>query len=314
MYDKLKLWVDRDVIGDSMPQISSYLDGCKTVYDNTTGETRVYGSLDGLKVTTNIGGVSIIGSLAKFYHNNNILPLDCASTELAMEMLSDRLHIDVNSAKISSLEFGTHFSMIEPVPRYIDLLGESPRLRRLRCTDNTLYYRSKGKNEYKVHTFYDKRAEVLKQGGVMPIDIDDENLLRFELRFNRQLNQQLNVSDLRGATLYDEAFYQAMVARYCNTYSSINKKRDLKTNIMDKIGTVTDAYEVLVAHLLNNANQDEITAFIEDLKRSKTFADPKSYSRLKAKIKSVASKVDLTETNDLIKELDTKIKEVQDRV
>lgn len=310
MYDKLKMWIDRDMVGESLPTISTHFDDCKTVVDKFTGEVREYGSIDGLKVSVNSGGLAVIGSLAKFYNADNILPLNRASTSDAIEMLSDRLHVDMNSARITSLEFGTHFLMKEAVPKYIDLLGDAPRLKRFRCTENTLYYRSSGKNEYKVHTFYDKAAEIAKRGGIMPSGLYGTNLLRYELRFNRQLAQQLKANEVTGAVLYDRYFYKSMIDRYCEVYFSINKSRTLKTDIMTKIENVTDAFEVIVARLINNSDQGEITAFIDELKQSKVFSDPKNYSRLKAKIKSIASKVDVTETNELMNELDNEIKNI----
>lgn len=310
MYDKLKMWIDRDIIGELLPSISNYFDDCKTIVDKSTGEVKEYGSVEGLKVAIYSGGLSVIGSLAKFHNTDNILPLNRASTSEAIEMLSDRLHVDMKLAKITSLEFGTHFLMKEPVPSYIDLLGDAPRLKRFRCTENTLYYRSCGKNEYKVHTFYDKGAEMIKRGGIIPLGLDGANLLRYELRFNRQLAQQLKISEVTGAVLYDRHFYKSMIDRYCEVYFSINKSRNLKANIMSEIKTVSDAFDVMVARLINNGNQGEITTFIEELKQSKVFADPKNYSRLKAKIKSIASKVDLTETNELINELDNEIKNI----
>lgn len=310
MYDKLKMWLGSGLVGDSLPTISTYFDDCKTVVDKITGEVREYGSIDGLKVSVNSGGLSVIGSLSKYYNKDNILPLNRTSTGDAIEMLSDRLHLDMNLARITSLEFGTHFLMKEPVQRYIDLMGDAPRLKRFRCTENTLYYRSSGKNEYKVHTFYDKGAEIAKRGGVMPDGLQGANLLRYELRFNRQLAQQLKANEVTAATLHDRYFYQSMIARYCEVYFSINKSRTLRTNIMSEIKTVSDAFDVMVARLINNGNQDEISAFIDELKQSKVFADPKNYSRLKAKIKSIASKVDLTETNELINELDNEIKNI----
>lgn len=310
MYDKLKMWIDRDVVGACLPCTSSYLDDCKTVVDKCTGEVREYGSLDGLKVSVYSGGISVIGSLAKFYNSDNILSLNRASTSEAIELLSDKLHVDMNLAKVTGLEFGTHFFMKEQVPRYIDLMGDAPRLKRFRCTENTLYYRSNGKNEYKVHTFYDKGAEMAKRSGKMPDGLQGANLLRYELRYNRQLAQQLKVNEVTGAVLFDRYFYKAMIDRYCDVYLSINKTRNLKTNIMGEIENVTDAFEVLVARLINNGNQGEIIDFIDELKQAKVFKDPKNYSRLKAKIKSIANKVDLTETNELINELDNEIKNV----
>lgn len=78
---------------------------------------------------------------------------------------------------------------------------------------------------------------------------------------------------------------------------------------MNEIKTVSDAYDVLVARLINQSDQTLITAYLEELKEAKTFEDRKSYTRLKKKIQDVAAKAELG-SDELVKELDNEIKNV----
>lgn len=79
---------------------------------------------------------------------------------------------------------------------------------------------------------------------------------------------------------------------------------------MNEIKTVSDAFNVLVARLINQSDKTQITEFLEELKKNKTFEDRKSYTRLKKKIQDVATKADISVTDELIKELDNEVKNV----
>ncbi len=77
---------------------------------------------------------------------------------------------------------------------------------------------------------------------------------------------------------------------------------------MNEIKTPTDAFNVLVARLLSQTDQSQISAFLDELKQAGVFKDRKNYSRLKDKIQEVAHKANITISDDLIKELDDEIK------
>ena len=79
---------------------------------------------------------------------------------------------------------------------------------------------------------------------------------------------------------------------------------------MSEIKTVSDAFDVLVARLINQSDQTEIAGFLEELKEAKVFDDRNNYSRLKKKIQSIASKAGVTVSDELIKELDDEIKNI----
>ena len=79
---------------------------------------------------------------------------------------------------------------------------------------------------------------------------------------------------------------------------------------MSKIKTVSDAFDVLVARLINQSDQTQIAAFLEELKETRVFEDRKSYTRLKKKIQEVAAKAGATVSDELMKELDDEIKNV----
>lgn len=307
MYDKVKLWATRT--GDT-PDVSKFLDRAKDQIDHETGEVCTFGSLEGLKVSIYTSGISITGSLSKYLHSNNIYPLDRHSTAQAVEKLSDSLHISFNEAKVTGLEFGTQFVMRHQVSDYLPRLGDMPKLLRYHFDVGSLYYKPKGKQQSKVFAFYDKKADALAKDMILPLGFDEANLLKYEMRINGRLPQQLGVSGVTASTLSEKTFYHSMVKRYQENYFAISKLNQIKTDVMDEIKTVSDAFDVFVARLITQSNQTQIAGFLEELKDAKVFDDRKCYSRLKKKIQEVATKADITVSDELIKELDDEIKNI----
>ena len=307
MYDKLKLWAART---RDTPGITKFLDRAKEQIDHDTGEITTFGSLEGLKISIFTGGISIIGSLSKYLYPNNIYPLDRHSTAEAVEKLSDNLHLNISDAKVTGLEFGTQFVMRHKPEDYLRRLGDMPRLQRYHFEVGTLYYKPKGKQQPKVFAFYDKKADAAVKGMILPDGFSDVNLLKYEMRYNQRLSQQLGVAEVTASTLSEKEFYRQMVRRYQDSYFSISKQKQVKTNVMNEIKTVSDAYDVLVARLISQSDQTQITAFLEELKEAKIFEDRKSYSRLKKKIQEVATKADISVSDELVRELDNEIKNI----
>ena len=308
MYDKVKLWVDRAVIGRHFPIIAPVLEEAKEQTDLATGEIRTFGSVGGLKVSIYTGGVSIIGSLPKFIYGNNVCPFDRHSTQRAIEKLSDLFHINIADADVTGIEFGTNFLMKYKVSDYLSKLGEMPRLSRFRFMPYSLYYKGKGKNTPKVFAFYDKLLEADAKGVEYPSDVNGENLLRYEMRLTGRLKAQLGVCDLQASTLYDRTFYRKLVRLYQNSYYSISKNVQLKDNAMSEIKTVSDALNVLMARLLSQTDKAQIAGFLDELRAAQVFDDNRYYTRLKNKINEVATKTDIVITDELIRELDNDIK------
>lgn len=308
MYDKIKLWIDRAVIGRHFPIIAPVLEDAKEQTDLATGETRTFGSVGGLKVSIYTGGISIIGSLPKFIYGNNVCLFDRHSTQRAIEKLSDIFHLKITDADVTGIEFGTNFLMKHKVTDYLSKLGEMPRLSRYHFEPSTLYYKGRGKNTPKVFAFYDKLSEAEAKGMDYPSGVSGENLLRYEMRLTGRLKSQLGVADLQASTLYDRTFYRKLVKLYQNSYYSISKNVQIKDNAMSEIKTVSDAINTLMARLLSQTDKAQIVAFLDELRAAQVFNDSKYYTRLKNKINEIATKSDIVVTDELIRELDNDIK------
>ncbi|MBR1593203.1 MAG: hypothetical protein IJ659_00320 [Alloprevotella sp.] len=308
MYDKVKLWIDRAIVGEQYPTIANYLDSAKQETDLQTGEVKTFGSLEGLKVSIFVGGLSVVGSLPKYLYGSNVYPLDRHTTARAIEKIGDALHIKIGQAAVTGVEFGTNFLMMHQVPDYLAKLGNMPRLSRYHFEPSTLYYKGTGKQQPKVFAFYDKMADATAKGMEYPEDMKGANLLKYEMRLNGRLPQQLGVPEVTASTLAQTPFYRMMVKRYQDSYFSISKQTQIKTNVMSEIKTVSDAFNVFVARLISQTDQTQIGGFLDELKEASVLDDRKNYSRLKKKIQEVATKANITVSDELMKELDDEIR------
>lgn len=310
MYDKVKFWLDRCDIGERYPNIASLLEEAKEQTDLNTGEVKTFGSLQGLKVVLNVGGLTIVGSLPKFMYDSNIYPLDRQTTAEAISKIEDALHLSLADAKVTGFEFGCCFLMRHRVQEYLDRLGGMPRLQRYRFSPETLYYKHRGRQQPKTFCFYDKVADARKKQMEIPQGLQDANLLRYEIRFDGRLPHQLNLPTVTTSTLSDRLFYKMMVKRFQDAYFTISKMNRLKENAMSEIKTVQDAFDCFMGKLINESgqSQDQINDYLQELKAAGVFKHRVDYTRLKQRIERVASKAKLSTSDDLVKELDDEIK------
>lgn len=305
MYDKIKLYLPRC---RDMPDIAQYMDNGNEQTDITSGEVHTYGFIDGLRVSQFLGGYVVSGSLSRFFYPNNLYPLSYHTTAEAVEKLSDRLHLDMREANVTALEFGTQFPMAKPPSVYFSKLGDMSRKVRVRCNANTLYYQGVGRTtrtrQREVLAFYDKIADAKAKSMEIPKGLEDANLLKYELRLNGRLARQLGVQEVKASTLSDKGLFKLLLTKWSEDYFAISKLHTTKTDIMSEIRSPKDAINVFIARLMSKQEKDEIADFISELKRFDVFTDPKSYTRVKSKLKELSSNASLSVTDEDIRELD----------
>jgi len=309
MYDTINIWMNRVEAGD-LSASTLCLTDAKEIVNKDTGAVWTCGSLENLKIAISMMGISVKGSLAKFYLPDNTFTLNQCQVREAMEKLSDTLKIDISEAKVTRIDVSTNFIMQYEAQCYYSVLGLCTHFNRVQATNNTLYYQSKGKDQRHSMAFYDKAREVSDRSGIMPDVFKGENLLRYESRWNKRLPQQLKECEVMGRTLYDERFYNKIVSLWADDYFKIEKQKNINIDAMDKIKTVSDATDFICAIALQKLPPDEVQNILVDMKQQKIFSDAKYYSRLKKKLKDISNKTDITETDNLVKELDTEIRNV----
>jgi hypothetical protein len=257
-----------------------------------------------------MAGVSIKGSLAKYYFPSNIYTLNRHQVKEAIEKLSDDLSLPMHEARVTRIDVSTHFIMSRPTPQYYEVLGGCRYYNRIQATGNTLYYHLKGLDCKRSMCFYDKAREMRQSGESLPHVYTGANLLRYESRWRTRLPQQLKEPQVIGESLYNGAFYRKTIKYWSDNYFSIQKKKRLKQSAMDEIKTVKDAVNYIYAFAIGRLPPDEIQQILEDMKANKVFEDKKYYSRLKQHLKKLSNNEKIMEADELVKELDADIKNV----
>lgn len=306
MYDKIVLWKDCRVRDDA-PHLVTLLTDAKEQTDLETGEQKTYGSIKGMRVGIYPSAIRIEGSLPKFlYDGSNILPLNRHTTEEAIKKLSDTIQINLEDARVSSIEYGANFLMRHKPSEYLKRMGEMPRRQRYPFNQDTLYYRHKGKMQPDTFCLYDKVADAKAKGMPIPQGFEDSNFLRVELRLNGSIAKQMGVAGVQASTLYDRQFYSKLRKRYIDTYFSITKLPKLNANFMDAIRSPKDAVDAFIGLMLSKAGQgmQEIDAYLEALKAHQVFSDRVNYKRTRDALYKAASKAKLSAKDELVAELD----------
>ena len=304
MIDNVKLYLQRC---RDMPNVSLYLDSGNEKTNIATGETSVYGSVENMMIAQTFGGYYIQGSLPKYLYGNNVCQLTRKDVGMAIEKLSDTLHIPLQDADVTSIEVGANVCLSKPPSAYIRLLGNMPRMKRVMLGDS-LYYRGSGKTFPKQYYFYDKKQEVKEKGGVMPVGLETANMLRYEMRLYRHLSKQLGIQEVKASTLQDRAVYQELVSRWLEGYLSINKITDMKGSGKKKGLSVKDAQTIFIARCLAKSGISSINDFVDELRQDDCFDNRLYYNRLKVNLQKLASKGKSSASNALIDELTDSIK------
>ena len=280
MYDTVHFWIDKaDIPGGNPLGILPYLSN-ETEHNSENRGSSYSGTIENILVHVFEAGISLKGSLAKYYFGNNVEMLTRKDTQRAIEKLSEALHIDIRKAKVRRLDVAMIVYTQRPPADYYSYLGQKSRFLRLQATDNTLYYNTKKKQLI----FYNKTKEAKE---VYPNDFEDDcyYALRYELRFLKRLREQLK-TDVTGAMLYNFIFYYRCLLFLKTEFNSIAKINKLGIGT-DGITTPHEAKEALFARLLQEKGQTAITDFLSDLKAANALHDKKAYSRLKSSLNKI---------------------------
>lgn len=309
MYDTVNFWLDSSSMAEGNTFVTA--DYLTNVAEHNSQKRGYYisGEIEDYKVCLFPSGISLKGSLSKLALPSNIHTLTRHGAAEAIELLSDHLHAPIHQARVTRLDISTVLPMKQPITDYYSYLGAKRYFDRLQATNNTLYYNTKGQTKQLI--FYNKVAEATSKSVVIPKGFEGANLLRYELRYSKRIAPQLKRAQITGTTLTNADFYSDVINHWANEYKGITKLKQISIMDTDEIKTPNQALDVIFGLLLQQAGQDEIAAIMADLRAKNVFNDPKYYTRVKDKIKSLTKATKTAEQNELIKELDRAIFEVQ---
>lgn len=298
MYDSIHLW--KEGAGLELAPLLS------RVAEHQRGESYyITGDLKNLNLILSDRGVSIKGSLAKWYLDDNLQTITRGDTERAIEALSDTLKIKVAEAVVKRADMANNFLVKHPPSIYYPYLGDCQHFSRTQ-QQTSLYYN--GANRTKL--FYDKIAECRAKGVGIHAIFKEQNVLRFELRYLHRLSKLFNITELTARQLYDEGFYMGFCDRWVHEYHSINKlkKMAFKDNSQLK---PKDFLDQLLLQAVMTMGQGAVFEMVEEARKRGQFERPEYASRTKAMIKEICTMPQLTEPSELMAELDQKVKSIQ---
>jgi len=307
MYDTLHLWLPALNIGEG-----SFTERVPGLLSNTTLHTKadglqyITGSVLGMSASVSNSGISLKGSLCKSYLNDNFKTLTRQDTQRAIEQMADVLILPVQQADVKRIDFAQSFTVNNKPESYYPFLGTSRHFKRL-VQPKSVYYQ----NGMRTKLFYNKIAEGKSKGEKIPAIWANKHILRYELRYTSRLLKQFNKSTLQAKELSTEPFYLDMVSRWINEYKVIQKNSIINFNL-ESMKHPKDFFTQLVLLKINELGQNNVLELVEQLKAQNVFAHPEYYSRLKADIKKLCKTEDITESADLITELDKKINQVKE--
>lgn len=303
MYDTINLWLPID--NESSFDISKTMQhlSCVTEHQKDDGKVYVSGILgSNYKVNISEQGLSLKGSLAKYFLSDNFNTLTRSDSARAIEKMSDELHLPIDQSKVRRIDFSQNFLMDYKPEAYYNYLGECQHYNRLPQA-KSLYY----SNGLRQKLFYNKIAEGKAKGQNLPDVWNGQNVLRYEIRFKSRLPKQFKLPEVNACTLSDEKFYMNLYDKWQAEYDEIHKLNSINFNLSD-MNSPKDFWKQINLMAVNTIGQDKIMQEIENLRNQKAFAKPEYYSRLKREIRELCKTPDLTTSSDLVAELDKKIK------
>jgi hypothetical protein len=302
MYDSVNLWLPNNKAGDfNCSKIIQRLSGV-TEHSKDDGQVYISGHLNNYRVILSEQGVSLKGSLAKYFLPDNFHTLTRSDSFRAIEMMADELCLPIQNAIISRIDFAQNLLMDFEPEAYYYFLGDCQHYKR-QPQSKSLYY----SNGLRQKVFYNKAAEGRAKGLILPDIWFGQNVLRYELRLTSRLPKQLNKSTVTASCLSDEKFYMAVFDKWAAEYEGINKLHSINFNLSD-MNSPKDFWKQINLMAINMFGQDKIMQEIENLRHQKAFDKPEYYSRLKREVKELCKTPAMTTKSDLIAELDKKIK------
>jgi hypothetical protein len=290
---------------DSEEEYQNYLSWIKTRLErsafkkiNDTNALILIGWLKNIRVTVSRSGVTITGSLCKFFNGNNYYSMSRNQTMLCILSLQVALGLSLQNAIVRRIDFGCCLIMNAQPENYFTGLGMCGKYKSWQ-REHSLYYET----GYKSLIFYNKNSEMMSDRYPLLPDELYSNTLRYEIRLKRQINYQLNREQVLVQHLYDISFYNEMIMRWAKEYELIHKNQTLQP-LKNQL-TAKDGIEYTLASLMILQGTNNVTRLISVVKDKFTQG---SYARYQKKLKSLKF---LSKESELITELNEKILQIK---
>ena len=301
MFDKVKVW-QYGCVPDNLEAVLSDYD---ERYYPESKVLKQWGNLKNLRVRAHTKrGTVIEGSLPKYLHGSNLLPMTRRSTQDAIESISDIMHTPIKESRVCSFEIAQNMIMKTPVINYLSAFAWSRFLKRSDFSDReTITFH----NQQRALCFYDKVKECKSKKQEIPDIFQGKNILRYECRFQRRLGNQFGKKDLILENLYDDIFYMKPINKWKDEYFLIQKiKRERAIAMTGQ----RDYLLSLAFYGLQNIGGVDVAMDLIREARQRNEIDKKMKQRLRNLTREIIEAKGVTVENDAgdcIQELDSKV-------
>ncbi len=198
------------------------------------------------KLVKGVNGITIKDlDFARWLFGDNILrPLTMKDIKDIIDRLSDILHLPLNQAEVTGMNFWCDFVLQNPVRNYFRYLGTLKDANRI-VMPKGLYYKI-GKGEELA--FYDPMSAMKRKE--RPEAYKGKNVLRYEIRYDHEFFRSPGTLKITAHRLYDGDVFMFLVPAWHNYYKAIQKNNNEVLNF-DKIKTKRNLYRVGEVSWLN---------------------------------------------------------------
>lgn len=292
---------DVDEFSNYKKIIAPLLSGCLEEFNHETNQLEMTGNILRMYVTLKNTDVVVAGSLCKSFNGgNNLYGMTKDEIELQIQKLADALKLPIHEAQVTRIDFGCCLLMENSPEEYFASLGNALGKFEIIKHKHSRNY----DNSYQSFVFYNKKVEMTKHGQ-KEIAEKYNNILRYEMRYKRNLAKRFNKEKVQVKDLYNKPFFNDMVERWLNSYKSIHKNLLLSPKL-DKL-TCNDGVDLTLSNLILLHGANNVNEMASALKGR--FRNSTEYSRFNKKLKSLKH---LTKESTLESELTAKILDAKD--
>jgi hypothetical protein len=298
MYDTIKIWFDSKRI----ERIESILTDVRETTILKTGEIKVSGNVNNMRLFISGNKVKLEGSLHKFYSQTNLFNLSFLDAFDAIIELGNVFGEEIYTGKVTRLDVAYNFEMIHPIPDYLHSLSSAPRTSRSIMYDSsTLYF----KNTLRELVFYNKLTEQTDKKKMVPASMLGSNILRYEARYKKNLTKSLRIDrPVTVRDLTDPDFCRHVLKDWYEQYQNIQK--DKIPTLKEPPNNVREWTNWLAAYAISDLkNKNYFDPLFDDYINSGPNRTP-NY-RLRQKLNNLSGNSDKIIFKSICDELDGKL-------
>jgi hypothetical protein len=285
------------------------LENVKDSVDNETGTvTKKTGNFKNFSVVISDEKLYLNGSLTKFYHGNNVLPLSIDEMKTALKMLKEETGLPVYMAEIMRIDVAVNLLLHFNPRQYFKYLKETPGYNLRRSHSGMLYLKDTGEIT-RAFSFYDKRSELKKNDHAVYEAIKGNNILRIEDRYMKRARTQLmpQFKKLRVGHLLSKTLQIRLLENWIKHYEKIAKDSSPRLTFnVENYKQIRDNLATMAIHSIGGLKK--MIEYVDEVSMEKDW-NSKKKNKVKTEIRNLCQSDFLGTSSHYIRELDNAIAE-----